>query len=76
MESLYLMFIIFTCMVVNVFVNKIDFLKGSHDRDLKILHLLKRKSNYICLTKKLNPPHLYVFFAFCSCGLEPKGYWI
>lgn len=49
MESLYLLFIIFMCMVVNVFVNKMNFLKGSHDRDLKILRLLirKRKKHYL-----------------------------
>lgn len=55
MESLYRLFIIFTCMVVNVFVNKTDFLKGSHGRDLKNITPTynKKKTIIIDMTKKL-----------------------
>lgn len=62
MESLYLLFIIFTCMAVNVFVNKIYFPKGSRDRDLKILHLLKNIKIYITKKRDLFPPCIFVIF--------------
>lgn len=55
------------------FVNKMDFLKGSHDRDLKILRLLIRKSIYV--TKKLNPPPHFCHSVLVALNLKVIGWY-